>query len=191
MTAETNGRRRAMPGATRRTLDGAQLEQLALAYVARFATSAGRLSSYLRRKVGERDWRDDSEPETAIAGLVARFVAAGYVDDAAFARARSAGLTSRGYGSRRIEQVLRGAGIDEDVRTAAMANEGDARRAALRLASKRGFGPFGTDARPHPALRQKQIAAMLRAGHPLDSARELMDAASVAEALRWAGEDET
>jgi regulatory protein len=37
-------------------------------------------------------------------------------------------------------------------------------------------------------LREKQIAAMLRAGHPLDSARQIVDAASVAEAERWAAE---
>jgi hypothetical protein len=31
---------------------------------------------------------------------------------------------------------------------------------------------------------------MLRAGHPLDSAREIVDAASVAEAERWVAEAE-
>ena len=33
----------------------------------------------------------------------------------------------------------------------------------------------------------KQIAAMIRAGHPLDSARELVDAADRKSALDWAG----
>jgi regulatory protein len=37
-------------------------------------------------------------------------------------------------------------------------------------------------------LREKQIAAMLRAGHPLDSARQMVDAASAAEAEQWAAE---
>ena len=44
------------------------------------------------------------------------------------------------------------------------------------------------------AAREKQIAALLRAGHPLDSARELVNAASEAAAELWAGqadEDDT
>jgi regulatory protein len=44
------------------------------------------------------------------------------------------------------------------------------------------------------AAREKQIAALLRAGHPLDSARELVNAASEATAELWAGqadEDDT
>ncbi|HEX7712023.1 MAG TPA: hypothetical protein VF418_13905, partial [Sphingomonadaceae bacterium] len=61
----------------------------------------------------------------------------------------------------------------------------DQRRAALLLARKRGFGPFGLEPLDR-ARREKQIAAMLRAGHPLDSARELVDATSVEAAEDWA-----
>jgi len=55
------------------------------------------------------------------------------------------------------------------------------------MAQKRGFGPFGRS-EPDRAVREKQIAAMLRAGHRLDSARELVNAASQQAALDWAGE---
>lgn len=182
--------RRAGRARVPRPLDAARLDELALAYVARFATSAGRLSAFLRRKLSERGWSgDEADGGLAVAdALVARFVAAGYVDDAAFARARAAGLLGRGYGERRIEQALRGAGIGEDDRAAARAEEGEARRAALRLAARRGFGPFGAGGPLDRARRDKQIAAMLRAGHPLDTACRLIDAASVAEARTWAGE---
>ena len=63
------------------------------------------------------------------------------------------------------------------------------RLAALRLVRKRRFGPFGADGTPpgDRAVREKQIAAMIRAGHPLDSARELVDAADRKSALDWAG----
>ena len=61
------------------------------------------------------------------------------------------------------------------------------RRAALALARKRRIGPFGPDGADR-ALREKQLAAMLRAGHPLDSARELVNAPSIAAAERWAAE---
>ena len=171
-------------------LDPARLNELALAYVARFATSAGKLIQYLRRKLRERGWEGANEPD--LAALVARLIAAGYVDDAGFARGRASGLRRRGFGDRRIDQSLRGAGIGDDDRAAARGDEAEARTAALVLARKRGFGPFGAerpDPRPiDPKTRQKQFAAMLRAGHPLDSVRVLIDARTEAEALEWVDE---
>ncbi|MCA1661979.1 MAG: RecX family transcriptional regulator [Novosphingobium sp.] len=171
-------------------LDRQRLEELALAYVARFATSAAKLGRYLRRKLRERGWEGAGEPDPD--ALVARFVAAGYVDDAGFARARASGLRRRGYGERRVEQALREAGVGEAERADARASEAQARRAALVLARKRGFGPFGASgagrARPDRARREKQLAAMLRAGHRLDTARNLLDAPSEAEALEWVDE---
>src|SRR5690606_13625743 len=79
------------------------------------------------------------------------------------------------------------AGIDEAIREEVRPDEGEGRRAALVMARKRGFGPFGREPVDRER-RQKQIAAMLRAGHPLDSAREMVDAASQDAAERWAAE---
>lgn len=168
-----------------RPLDAPRLEELALAYVARFATSAAKLEGYLRRKLRERGW--DGEGAAPVAEIVARFVAAGYIDDAVFARARTGSLLRRGYGVRRIGQALGAAGIAEDVRAEVRAAPAEQRRAALALARKRRIGPFGPDGADR-AVREKQLAAMLRAGHPLDSARELVNAPSIAAAERWAAE---
>jgi regulatory protein len=168
-------------------LDSRAFEELALGYVARFATSAARLEGYLARKLRERGWAGEGEPD--VGGTVARLVALGYVDDEAYARARSGGLLRRGYGQRRIGQALHAAGIGEEVREAVRPAPGEARAAALAMARKRGFGPFGAGVADR-AAREKQIAAMLRAGHPLDSARQLVDAASVEAAEEWAAEAE-
>jgi regulatory protein len=167
----------------RRPLDSVRLEELALAYVARFATSAAKLDGYLRRKLRERGWA--GEDEAPVARLVAKFVAAGYIDDEAFARTRTSGLLRRGYGQRRIAQALGAAGIAGEVREAVRPGVSEQRRAAFAMARKRGFGPFGAGP-PDRAVREKQLAAMLRAGHRLDSARELLDAASIAAAEDWA-----
>lgn len=175
--------RRSSSQRRKRPLDPARLEELALGYVARFATSSARLEAYLDRKLKERGWEGDEAPDTA--ALVARFVAAGYVDDEAWARARSGSLLRRGYGMRRVSQALGAAGIAEDLREGLRPAEAEQRRAALALARKRGFGPFGIET-PDRARREKQIAAMLRAGHPLDSVRELVDARSVEAAEEWA-----
>lgn len=177
---ETHERRRRRPP---KPLDAALLEELALAYVARFATSAAKLEGYLARKLRERGWDDERPAEPA--AIAARFVELGYIDDEAFARARAGGLLRRGYGARRVEQALRGAGIDEELRMGARPGERARREAALTLARKRRFGPFGAET-PDRERREKQIAAMIRAGHGFDEARALVDAKSAEQAERWA-----
>ena len=168
-------------------LDSRAFEELALGYVARFATSAARLEGYLARKLHERGWDGDAQPD--VGATVERLVRLGYVDDEAYARARSGGLLRRGYGQRRIGQALYAAGIDEEVRDAVRPARREARAAALAMARKRRFGPFGSGECDR-ALREKQVAAMLRAGHPLDSARQLVDDPSVDAAEAWAAEAE-
>ena len=171
---------------TPRPLDTARLDELALAYVARFAASAAKLESYLKRKLRERGW--DGEGEPPVAAVVARFVAAGYVDDAAFARVRAGSLRRRGYGERRVEQALGAAGIAEDVRASVRASERTQRLSALALARKRRFGPWGAPAeRP---VREKQLAAMLRAGHRMDLARAVVHGGDIAMLEEWAAEGE-
>lgn len=173
-----------------RPLDPGRLDELALAYVARFATSAGKLSDYLRRKLRERGWAGEEAPD--VGAVVARMVRLRYVDDAGFARARGQGLLRRGYGARRIGQALGAAGIGEALREEGLGSQRERREAALTMARKRRFGPFGRDSgegRHDPATREKQVAAMLRAGHPLASARAMVDAASIEEAESWVDED--
>jgi regulatory protein len=77
-------------------------------------------------------------------------------------------MLRRGYGPIRIESALRAAGIDPEL--AGRPGEdgaGDAERAAMRYARRRRIGPFAAAA-PDPADRRRWIAAMARAGHPLD-----------------------
>jgi len=166
-----------------RPIEAARLEEMALSYVARFATSAAKLEDYLRRKLRERGWAGEGAPP--VAEVVGRMVSAGYVDDEVYARARTGSLLRRGYGARRISQALGAAGIDDEVRSAVRAPQADQRRAALAFARKRRIGPYGPPGADR-ALREKQLSAMLRAGHPLDSARELLNAASVESAEEWA-----
>ncbi|NBC35039.1 hypothetical protein GTZ99_00530 [Novosphingobium sp. FSY-8] len=174
-----------------RPLDIATFEALALHHVARFATSAAKLEAYLRRKLRERGWAGEAphEGEVAAADIVARFIRAGYVDDAGFAQARSASLQRRGFGARRIDQALMQAGIAEPIRTDVRPDEAAARAAALALARRKRFGPWRRDAdagRMEPKEREKQVAAMVRAGHGLGIVRVLLDSPDIATAESWA-----
>ena len=79
--------------------------------------------------------------------------------------------------------------VDEAIRNDVRAGEAEQRRAALAYAARRRVGPWGS-AGPDRAAREKQIAAMLRAGHGFDAARAVVDAASIADAEAWANEVE-
>lgn len=176
------GRRRKSPP---KPLDPAAFEEMALAYVARFSTSAAKFERYLTRKLRERGWAGDGQPPVAV--TVERYVALGYVDDEAYARTKSGSLLRRGYGARRVRQALGEAGIAEELRDEVAPGEAQAREAALTYARRRRLGPFGA-APPDASSREKQLAAMVRAGHGFDAARTLVDAASVSAAEQWAAE---
>ncbi|WP_234030234.1 regulatory protein RecX [Erythrobacter mangrovi] len=171
-------------------LDRVRIEELALAYVARFATSAGKLEAYLRRKLRERGWDDESDPD--IEALIARFVEKSYVDDAIYGRAKAQGLLARGYGARRVDQALKAADIGEGLRAELGPDESERREAALAFARRRRFGPFDAaeprDVDAHHKLREKRLAAMLRAGHDFDAARRVLDAATIEELEQWVAE---
>lgn len=160
-------------------------------YVARFATSSGKLEGYLKRKLRERGWEGEDEPD--IAGLVERFIESNYVDDEAYGRMKASGLLARGYGARRVEEKLRADGLGEGVRLANAPGESEAREALLAYARRRRFGPFSTNlqgggpeaARKH---REKQLAAILRAGHSFDHARRVVEARTEAELEEWVAE---
>ena len=165
-----------------RPLDPARLNDLVLAYVARFATSAPKLEGYLARKLRERGW--EGEREADVPALVARFVAAGYVDDAAFARAKAGSMNRRGLGGRRIDQALGAAGIAAPLREEVRPEPREARQAAFALARKRRLGPFGAPPADRVA-REKQVAVLLRAGHRLDMAREVVEAQTIEALEQW------
>lgn len=178
----------------KRPLDETSLRDLALSYVARFATTGAKLEQYLARKVRERGVAEDDDGRTRdldVTGIVTRFIELGYIDDAAYARSKSRDLTARGYGARRVEQTLWAAGVEEGVRSDSAPAESESRRAAALLARKRRFGPFGSppdedaSSEERHKMREKQVAAMLRAGHLYDHVRFILDAASEDEVEQW------
>lgn len=156
-------------------LDSRRLEELALHYAARYATSRAKLSGYLRRKLRERGWAGEDAPD--IAALVERLSALRYVDDGAFATMRGSALGRRGFGTRRIVADLDAAGIEEEDRGDALSRaRGDGWQAANIFARRKRLGPYAAN-RVAREDRQKQIAAFVRAGHDFATAALWVDAA--------------
>ena len=171
------GTKRAMSGPRARRalppLDEQRLRELALRYVGRFATTRAKLRAYLTRKLRERGWNGEKDPD--LEWIDDRFAEQGYIDDASYALGKSRSLSGRGYGKRRVAHALRVAGIDEEDGEAALDHaEREAVSAALRFAEKRRLGPFAVPRTSDPRDHEKLLAAMLRAGHPLGLSRAIL-----------------
>lgn len=155
-------------------LDETRLEEIALRYAARYATTRAKLNAYLRRKLTERGWAGErpADPDA----IVARFAARGYVDDAGYAAMKGAALGRRGYGARRVGEALRADGIEEtDLAPVRDTARADRWAAAEAFAKRKRIGPFAREPAERD-VREKQIAAFLRAGHDFATARTWVDA---------------
>lgn len=166
-------------------LDASALQALALRYVERYATTRAKLRRYLQAKLRERGWAGEGEPP--VAALAERMADLRYVDDRLFGESRARGLAARGYGERRVRQSLAASGVGRDDAANIAATVDDV-AAAVRLARRRRFGPFGIGGND-PDLRRRQLAAMARAGHAFDLARRILDAPSPEAAEAIAGEE--
>jgi regulatory protein len=155
-------------------LDAAGLDRLAIGYVGRYGTTEAKLAHYLRRKLRERGW--EGEGTAPVEAVVAQCARLGYVDDAAFARARGEALTRRGLGARRVAQALQAAGVKAETAapTQAAAEEA-AWEAALAFARRKRLGAFATRVRDEDQQR-RDLASMVRAGHGFTLARRIVSA---------------
>lgn len=172
----------------RRPLTAASLENAALHYLQRFATSSENLRRVLMRRV-ERSARLDGADRDAgaalVDALVARYLRAGLLDDATYAAARTRSLHRRGLALRAIAGKLAERGVDGATIGAALAGLRDEMpdadlAAAVAYARRRRLGPF-RPADLRPAHRDRDLAAMARAGFSYDVATRVTDAASVAD----------
>ena len=190
--AREKTRRRGPRRATR-----THLENAALYYLARFATSAANLRRVLMRRV-ERSSRfhgtDAEEGARWVDEIVARAVRSGLVDDRAYAEGRALTLFRRGASLRAIRAALTAKGVgDDDIERALARLAEEAPRpdlaAARNYARRRGLGPY-RPADGRRARREKDLAALARAGFDYDTARRVVEAedAAALEAMVESGE---
>jgi regulatory protein len=160
-----------------RKVTPAYLQRAALAYLERYASSAENLRRVLRRKVDKRcrlRGEDPAEFHDAIDEVVAKSLSSGLIDDARYAEARVATLRRRGGSARAIQAKLSAKGIDRSTIAAALETEdGDEEQAARAFARRRRLGPYRPGERA--PYRDKDLAALARAGFRFDVARAIVD----------------
>ncbi len=99
------------------------------------------------------------------------------MDDAAFAAAKVRSLRRRGGSARAIGAKLAAKGVDRETVGAVLAGQEDGSEdeAALAYAKRRRLGPFRQSS-SRAAARERDLAAMARAGFALSLARRVIDA---------------
>ena len=170
------------------------LEASALFYLARYASSSGNLRRVLMRKVARSAayYGDDPAPlKPVIEALVARHCGTGAVNDALYAESQTRALRRRGGSARAIVQKLNAKGVPAEIvaeTAAALAEEesGDL-DAAYRFARRRRLGPFRSGAREEH--RQRDLAALGRAGFEYQVAATIVDAEDVESLEERVGPD--
>ncbi len=172
-------------------VDGTRLEEWALSYLARFASS----EEGLRRVLMRRARRFVGTDRTALAAvseavdaLLARYRETGLLDDAAYAESRARSLFRRGASSAAIAHALRAKGIERALVYRAL----DALKsedpepdlaAASAYARRRRLGPFRRAA-ADPARERRSFA---RAGFDRRTAEAVLacrDAQEIERLLR-------
>jgi len=161
-----------------RPVTPAYLQRAALAYLERYASSAENLRRVLKRKADRRcrlRGEDAAEFQEMIDEVVAKSLRTGLIDDTRYAEARVATLRRRGGSARAIQAKLSAKGVARTAIAAALdgGEEDDEEKAAHALARRRRLGPYRPGERA--PYRDKDLAALARAGFRFDVARQVVD----------------
>lgn len=158
------------------------LENAALYYLQRYATSAGNFRRVMRRKIMRSCHFHKDDPEKfypLVDDLVTRYLASGLLNDEGFAQAKVSSLRRLGRSKNAIMAKLAAKGLPKSAVEDALQGHDDEEtelQAALKLVKRKKLGK-ATD----PKDRQKEMAVLGRAGFSFEIARA---------ALEYSGEEE-
>ena len=168
----------------KRPLTAVALDNAALHYLSRFATSSANLRRILLRKVA-RSAGDDADPgegKRLVEELIARYQRSGLLDDRAYATQAAASLARRGrsrfsIGGRLAQKGVAGDLVKEALKTL---DEGGNSEivAACALVRRRRLGPYRSPA-ARAEWERKDLATLARAGFSFDIARRVLAAGDV------------
>ena len=175
-----------------------RLENKALHYLGRYASSEANLRQILKRFAMKKCQSADSlkadtdDPaaftqilESEINALISRYRALGYVDDRGFALGRARAMRARGLSTRRIIQTLKAKGVDAATAAEIMADDDIAHAdaetlsaetaAARTYAQRRRLGQYASPTSQAKANWQnRHLASMMRAGFNYATAKAVL-----------------
>src|SRR3990167_9091342 len=166
-----------------RKVTAKSLENAAVYYLQRFASSSANFRRVMMRRV-DRSARfhgtDRDEGAKMVDGLIRRVIDNGLLNDLAYAEALAGSRHRRGASRRTVFVKLKQKGLDDEIIRAAvdaLADETDEPElaAAVILARRRRLGPFRPN-NQRASLRDKDMAALARAGFGYDMVVKVIDA---------------
>jgi regulatory protein len=159
------------------------LENAALHYLKRYSATVSQLKRVLVRRV-DRSIRfhggDRAEALGWVDTLSEKLIRNGLINDQTYAEQKAHSLRASGRSARVIAQKLRMKGVAADVvqQKLAEATAEVPEDAAARIwARKKRLGPFRRDARTREENRQRDLAALARAGFSFSIAKKIIDGA--------------
>ena len=169
------------------------LENSALYYLGRFATSAANLRRVLMTKVGRSVKAHDTDAREGadmVEDLIKRFLHSGLLNDLDYAVGRVNSLHRQGSSQRSIRAKLAQKGVAPQVIDQALDTLTDETpypelAAAVTFARKKRLGPYrrpDTDDRDEEEVRkrrEKEMAAMARAGFGYEMVRKVIEAENI------------
>jgi len=183
-------------GRAPRRLTAQSLDNAALHYLERFAASSAHLRRILLRKVAraaEAGMADRGEGARLVEELIERYLAAGLLDDRAYAAQKGASLHRRGTSRYGIGGQLAKRGVPRELIAATLGDLADSGSddlaAACALVRRRRLGPY-RPAAERETQHRRDLAALARAGFSRDVARRVLAAPDPATLERLARGEE-
>ena len=183
MTEEIPGRRRetGRPRRPPKAMTRARLERIALHHLDRYPSSVENLRRVLERRAEKsRQFHegDAAEHRDWIEAVLRRLVELGHLDDDAYGAAVARRLRERGSSGRLITARLAAKGLSFDRVRNILENEDSTdadQRAARIFIRRRRLGPYRPDPEVRAERRQRDLAALARAGFSYSVASATLD----------------
>ena len=171
-----------------RKVSAASIENAALYYLGRYATSSENLRQVLERRIMRAAKHHDTNIEACsqlIGDLIQRYLENGILNDETYAQTQAASMNRRGKSLCAIRLCLRQKAlpidvIDKAVKFLAKEIGSPDLAAAIAYARKRRLGPFRRKTST-PVILDKELAALARSGFSYSLALRIVEAKNVDE----------
>ncbi len=171
-----------------RKLSVASIENAALYYLGRYATSSENLRQVLERKIIRASRHHDTNIKACnrfVGDLIQRYLENGILNDRMYAQAQAASMNRRGKSLRAIRSRLRqkalsGEIIDKAIEVLKNQVGTPDLPAAIAYARKRSLGPYRRNVKSQSIL-DKELAALARSGFSYSLALRIVKAKNIDE----------